>query len=223
MLTLTLNHLWQSTLYAALAGIACLLLGHERARVRYWLWWSASIKFALPFGLLVSLGARLASLPAALDLPFGVSSAVSAATQPIAAATLAQEVMLGLAAVWLAGSTALAVRWVVRGLRLRTLIRNAETGILQLDPEGPRIRLAYTPEVVEPGVVGLFSPVLLMPAGLERALKGGELVAVIAHEMSHIRHRDNLTAATHMIVETLFWFHPLVWWIGGATRIVEKA
>ena len=32
--------------------------------------------------------------------------------------------------------------------------------------------------------------------------------------------RDNLAAAIHMSVEALFWFHPLVWWIGA--RLVEE-
>jgi beta-lactamase regulating signal transducer with metallopeptidase domain len=33
-------------------------------------------------------------------------------------------------------------------------------------------------------------------------------------ELCHVRYRDNLTAAIHMFVETVFWFHPLVWWMG---------
>ena len=32
--------------------------------------------------------------------------------------------------------------------------------------------------------------------------------------------RDNLAAAIHMVVEAIFWFHPLVWWIGA--RLVEE-
>jgi bla regulator protein BlaR1 len=28
-----------------------------------------------------------------------------------------------------------------------------------------------------------------------------------------LRRQDNLTTAIHMLVETIFWFHPLVWWI----------
>jgi bla regulator protein BlaR1 len=43
---------------------------------------------------------------------------------------------------------------------------------------------------------------------------------VIAHELSHIKRRDNLTAAIHMGVEAVFWFHPLVWWIGA--RLIEE-
>jgi TonB family protein len=43
---------------------------------------------------------------------------------------------------------------------------------------------------------------------------------VLEHELAHWRRRDNLTAATHMLVEAMFWFHPLVWWLG--TRLVEE-
>ena len=43
---------------------------------------------------------------------------------------------------------------------------------------------------------------------------------MLAHELCHVRRRDNLTAAIHMIVEAIFWFHPLVWWIGA--RLVEE-
>lgn len=47
-----------------------------------------------------------------------------------------------------------------------------------------------------------------------------QLKAVLAHELCHARRRDNLTSAVHMIVEAVFWFHPLVWWIGA--RLVEE-
>jgi beta-lactamase regulating signal transducer with metallopeptidase domain len=34
---------------------------------------------------------------------------------------------------------------------------------------------------------------------------------VVAHEVCHVRRRDNVATALHMLVEALFWFHPLVW------------
>jgi bla regulator protein blaR1 len=37
---------------------------------------------------------------------------------------------------------------------------------------------------------------------------------VMAHEREHIARHDNLKAHLHRLVETLFWFHPLVWFIG---------
>jgi hypothetical protein len=45
--------------------------------------------------------------------------------------------------------------------------------------------------------------------------------AVLAHELCHLRRRDNLTAAIHMLVEAVFWFYPLVWWV-GARLIAER-
>src|SRR5204863_384531 len=52
------NHLWQSTLFAIVAGLFTLLFRKNRAGVRYWLWLSASMRFLLPFAVLISLGSR---------------------------------------------------------------------------------------------------------------------------------------------------------------------
>jgi uncharacterized protein (TIGR03435 family) len=46
------------------------------------------------------------------------------------------------------------------------------------------------------------------------------LEAILAHELCHARRRDNLAAVIHMAVEAIFWFHPLVWWLGA--RLVEE-
>ena len=54
------NHLWQSTLFAAAAGLLTLALRKNHARARYWLWLAASLKFLVPFSLLTSLGSRMA-------------------------------------------------------------------------------------------------------------------------------------------------------------------
>ena len=68
--------------------------------------------------------------------------------------------------------------------------------------------------------MGLFRPILLLPADITERLQPRELQAILAHELCHVRRRDNLTSAIHMIVEAVFWFYPLVWWIGA--RLVEE-
>ncbi len=73
---------------------------------------------------------------------------------------------------------------------------------------------------IEPGIVGVFHPVMLLPEGISARLTDAQLEAILAHELCHVRYRDNLAAAMHMLVEALFWFHPLVWWIGS--RLVEE-
>ena len=47
-----------------------------------------------------------------------------------------------------------------------------------------------------------------------------QLKAIMAHELCHIRRRYHVATAIHMGVETLFWFHPLVWWLGA--RLMEE-
>jgi beta-lactamase regulating signal transducer with metallopeptidase domain len=82
------------------------------------------------------------------------------------------------------------------------------------------VEVRFSPGLLEPGVIGIRRPVLLLPEGIADRLKPSELQAVLAHELCHIRRRDNLFAAIHMLVEAVFWFHPLVWWIGA--RLIEE-
>ena len=65
--------------------------------------------------------------------------------------------------------------------------------------------------MIEPGVRGVLRPVMILPANIADRLSEDQLDAIVAHELAHIDRRDNLTAAIHMIVETIFWFFPLVW------------
>ncbi len=53
------NHLWQSTLFAVVAGLLTLTLRKNQARARYWIWMAASLKFLVPFSLLVGAGSHL--------------------------------------------------------------------------------------------------------------------------------------------------------------------
>src|SRR5277367_2419570 len=53
------NHLWQSTLFAAAIALACVALRRNSPRLRYCLWLAASMKFLLPFSLMISTGAKI--------------------------------------------------------------------------------------------------------------------------------------------------------------------
>jgi hypothetical protein len=68
------NHLWQSTLVAGCAGLLTLALRTNQARTRHALWLAASVKFLIPFSLLVALGSHFgwpATVPGpTVRLPF---------------------------------------------------------------------------------------------------------------------------------------------------------
>ena len=78
-----------------------------------------------------------------------------------------------------------------------------------------RIQLLRCDGSIEPGVLGAFHPKLLWPHGLSDRLSDAELESLLAHEACHVSRRDNLTALIQVVVETVFWFHPVVWWVGS--------
>ena len=83
-----------------------------------------------------------------------------------------------------------------------------------------RIEMLLSRASLEPGIFGIARPVLVWPEGISERLEDAHLEAILAHELWHVRRRDNLAAAMHMMVEAIFWFHPLVWWLGA--RLIEE-
>lgn len=214
------NHLWQSTLFAVLVGVLCHWLRNDAAHIRYWLWWSASVKFLVPFALLTSIAAWLADTASVVLVPEAWTSTMTVVARPFAAEAGAWSPGAVLLAVWAAGSLVALGSWVVRAARLRRVLTRAERDPSPLVDGRRRIGVLRTEARVEPGIVGLLQTRLLLPARLEARLTRAQLEAVLAHELCHVRRRDNLTAAVHMLVEAVFWFHPLIWWIGA--RLVDE-
>jgi beta-lactamase regulating signal transducer with metallopeptidase domain len=121
-----------------------------------------------------------------------------------------------IAVIWTIGAVVLICRRSVQWSRLHKVVKAS----LPLNIEAP-IPVHESKTLFEPGIFGIFSPTLLLPEGIASSLAPEQLDAIVAHELCHWRRKDNLTAAIHMIVEVLFWFHPLVWWLGNRL-IVER-
>jgi bla regulator protein BlaR1 len=243
------NHLWQSTLFAAAVFLVTLLLLRNTARIRSVLWLAASIKFLLPFSLLICIGALLpghhrdvASTPAAIysavdtvGEPFSDSDFSPVSASPAHPATLLYRLHSALplliAAVWLTGTIIVLLVWFARWRQVRAMLRYTvpasscrELHLLRQLQSAPglsnSLALRLSNELMEPGIFGILHPVLLWPSQLSPHLTDGHIEAILVHELMHLRRRDNLAAALHMLVESLFWFHPAVWWI--ERRIVEE-
>jgi uncharacterized protein (TIGR03435 family) len=120
-----------------------------------------------------------------------------------------------LPAVWLCGFLAFVISWAHTWIRIRSLTHSSS----QVDLLG-KVPILISRQLLEPAVFGVFRPVLLLPETINDCLSESQLNAIVAHEMCHIRRRDNLSAAIHMIVQAAFWFHPAVWWIKA--RLMEE-
>lgn len=219
-------HLWQSTLFAGAAAVLTLLLRRNRARTRYWVWLAALVKFLVPFGILLSLGARI-------DLPGGRPQA-PAMVAPAVSFVMGGDVNASslrivpaaprdanphwpeiLFAIWACGFVAIAFCWMRRWMRVRAEVRRASPVAM-----GIGIPVVTSRASLEPGVFGIFCPVLVLPEGMEQHLNDSEWKCILDHELCHVRSHDNLTAAIYVLIETIFWFHPLVWWVGN--KLVEE-
>lgn len=73
-----------------------------------------------------------------------------------------------------------------------------------------------------PIVVGYLRPVILLPASLIMNLPPSQLEAILAHELSHIRRHDFVVNLLQTLVETLFFYHPAVWWLSRQIRIERE-
>lgn len=209
-----INHLWQSTLVVLLALLLTWVLKRNQARTRYWVWMTASAKLLVPFSLFVAIGERLRPSAAPLARSPQFASAILNLAQPFSAnlpnrapVPLAEPAMAALPShqvsllpalfltVWLSGSLLLLLRWLRHWWAIRAAVRSASPMPLPAD-----VPILSSSLLLEPGVFGIFRPVLLLPDKILGRLSAPQLRSILAHEMCHVRRRDNLTAAVHMIV-----------------------
>lgn len=241
------DHLWQSTLFAVVAALLTLTLRGNQARTRYWLWLAASVKFLIPFSLLVWIGNHLpwASTSSTgtsdvvyvtveeLSRPFTQAGApaIGKVAPSLALSSPMHMVASILAVAWLCGFVTVILVWCVRWKRIAAALRSAvplregrEVEALRRVEKaaqiGTNVELLLSRTSLEPGIFGLRRPVLVWPEGISERLENDHLEAILAHELWHVRRLDNLAAVQHMVVEAIFWFHPLVWWLGA--RLLDE-
>ncbi|HVW04297.1 MAG TPA: M56 family metallopeptidase [Vicinamibacterales bacterium] len=260
-LHLVSDHLWQSTLFAAVVAVVVAMLRGKRASVRHALWLAASIKFVVPFAALTVFGAFIGSrlslhvpepapdfVQTMTSAPFVPQIAPALSIVPSSTATAPSSVLLpALIAIWSAGCLIVLAAWAVRWTRAYRVARSAtsydtgrEVAILRrveasggsLSPVARSLRrggslgrprplaMRLSDATIEPGVFGIWRPVLLWPRAMSAHLSDDQIETIFIHELSHVRRRDNLAAAAHLLVQAICWFHPLVWWIGA--RLIDE-
>jgi bla regulator protein blaR1 len=237
-----LAHLWQSTVCAVLAALFALALRKAPARTRHALWVFASVKFLVPFSLLVATGSVVGAWMPSVATPRASVAAhwldqslyfwnLRGAAGSDAEGGLPTLLVSGLLFGWACGVAWLA-QWRWRTWRALSMLARAATPlergreadamqrVFRPSSRTPRIELLACDASVEPGVLGVLRPKVLWPAGLSDRLTDAELDAILAHEVCHVARRDNAFALMQLIVETLFWFHPVVWWLSA--RLVSE-
>jgi beta-lactamase regulating signal transducer with metallopeptidase domain len=215
--------------------------------VRHGIWLAASLKFLVPFALLVGAGSQMGGRPSqsTVPIPAPIAQVVEVISLPFTPPpAFADRAIPGLAgfatgeynlasaliAAWLAGASVVLLAWFVCWRRVAALVKVGDRvvsgpvfeslGRLEARVQARPLPLVVSRSSFEPGVFGIVRPVLLWPDGIEARLTGEQVDGIIAHEVVHVRRHDNLVAALHMLVQAVCWFHPLVWWIGS--RLLDE-
>jgi TonB family protein len=239
----TLIHfVWQGAVIAAVTAAGLRLCRPSSAQARYAIACvglatmlasppatAATAMFWTPGSLLESIGSVSAGpeVEAALrlprindqDLPSG-----AAATQ-VALGPLLLVVAWG----WLAGVALLLARfaggcWRIQRLQFASIREPASRWQEVSDRLGARLRLGVAFRVVEsmlvdaPTVIGWLRPIILLPVAALTNLAPGQIEAILAHELAHIRRRDYAVNLLQTVAETLLFYHPGVWWVSARVR-----
>src|SRR5262245_30943737 len=154
-----MNHLWQSTLFVLLAWLVTLALRNNGARVRYWIWTTAALKFLVPLSMLVKLGEQFQwrAAPAAVQpaVTFVMQDVLAPATLvTVARPPVTQSSSLWpwlLMAAWCAGAAAVLVSWWRQWLPIRSALRRATPVRLDAQYGAADLVVMSSPAMPEPG------------------------------------------------------------------------
>jgi beta-lactamase regulating signal transducer with metallopeptidase domain len=243
----TLVHFcWQAAAIALVYWLADVALSKARSQTRYLLALGAMLLTLL--SALSTLAYEEARgnpelfSPSALSTVANVTAGSSISTHPAPSALLntasdtTLPVLLHLSRLlpwldvaWLLGVVCLSIRTIggwrmIERLRRSALVEAPEAACAtfarlcqRLGITSP-VTLRISEHVHGPLAMGIVRSLIILPASAVMALSPQQLEAVLAHELEHVRRADYFWNLIQTAVETLFFFHPAVWWLGSKLR-----
>jgi beta-lactamase regulating signal transducer with metallopeptidase domain/biopolymer transport protein ExbD len=205
----------QNTIFLILVILALFLLRRASARVLAAVATVGVIKLAIPpfvpVGWFGSGAAETLADPVA-PLLFPFAEGQSAPMEIVADLTGG----LGLAAVlmlaWLSIATARLGWALLQSVQLYVeLRRSIPVSAAEIPPEmlDQGLDIRQSDRVAVPLTMGIFHRRILVPA-CWTSWSMADRLAVLRHELAHIRRRDNLVQPIEVFVQAVFFFHPLV-------------
>lgn len=229
------HFLWQGAAIAALAAAVMYVFRSPATRYLVGIGALALMlaSFAVTFSVLRDSpvnGAEMSTLQLQMPAHVTANTWKPDSSAPLSSSSFAAERdFLWVARAWLVGVAALALRivfglLVLEYLRRRNLVALPAPLVAKFTALQQRlgirrfIRYCECQRVRVPAVIGFFRPVVLIPVRALTGLSIEQLEAVVAHELGHIKRFDVAVNFVQVIAETLFFFHPAVWWLNKRIR-----
>lgn len=136
-------------------------------------------------------------------------------------------------AIWLAGVFFCAIRpivglwtqWRLQHVGLSAVAEQTQRLMIELARRmkvSPAVRVAESALVTVPMVVGYLRPIILLPASVMIGMTPDQLESLLAHELAHIRRHDWIVNAAQVVIETLMFYHPAIWWLSKRIRFERE-
>lgn len=118
-------------------------------------------------------------------------------------------------------------------LRLRAMVRRGRTLVsgpvseaaadLSQRARIPAVLLVVDePALATPVVLGALAPTILLPRAVASHAQREALRHLIAHELGHVARRDYPINCIQVLIESLLWFCPGLWWISSEVRLERE-
>jgi beta-lactamase regulating signal transducer with metallopeptidase domain len=241
----TLIHFcWQAAVIAGVYRVFSAALSRRTSQTRYVIALSALLAMlaAAVFTFAWQMGSATASTRAtssmtnalmAGDFPRMVAPGIAAPSHPapdnLAFLRSLPSVMGWIDAFWLIGVFTLAARgfggwWVIHRLRVSATsqvpaaVRSSFERIARALGLSRPVLLRVSSAIAGPVTIGTLRAIVLLPVSAVTLLSADELEVVFAHELAHVRRADFLWNLVQTLIETLFFFHPAVWWMSSRVR-----
>ena len=221
------HSLWQIALIGLILFVVLRLIPGRSAHTRYTI-----STLALWMIVVMALSTFIIMLPETQSISEYSGTIILTAAQP--SLTLTDKIstwlevrMPMMLTIWSAGVAFLMIRLAISLAWVKHMRTTAtpEADIQQvLDSIISRLRLQVKPtaaqslHVPSPVTIGHLKPFILFPMGIINQLSPVEVEAILTHELAHIVRKDYLSNLVQSFIETIFYYHPITWWISGMVR-----
>lgn len=247
-----IHSLWQGALIGLLIAVAMVLLHKYSAKLRYFIYSTSLLVVAgLAIVTFISSYVTFQPSDAKSDLPATTSgvffdsgestiSISGPAKEPgrtkallISTASYCRTHIPLFVTIWLLGMLAFMLRFlggyalVRRYKHYRTKPVRGEweqrfASLAQRSGLTQKVRLLESALIKLPMVIGYLKPVVLLPLGAINGVPAEQMEAILAHELAHIRRRDYLVNLIQSLLEVIFFYHPVVWWLSKNIRVERE-
>ncbi|MCP3137706.1 M56 family metallopeptidase [Pyxidicoccus xibeiensis] len=233
-----LGFLWQGAAVALVVAGLLALMPERAARARYAIsclgLLAMAVLPAVSFFSALADAARFVfseglSAPVDPSVPADVSITVLTASEPLGDSPWLESLRPWLLPAWCCGVLVLSCRTLLAWSMTQRMSRRDTfepalawkdalvKALVRMRMTGP-VRLRACASIDVPMVIGLWRPLILVPAGALTGLNPAQLEAILAHELAHIRRHDYLVNLLQSLVETFLFYHPAVWWLSHRIR-----